>query len=58
MGHLTSSHEEADTRIVLHAADAATHDIKRVAVCSRDTDVLVLLVFHKSAPEVWIMIGL
>ena len=57
MGHLTSSHEEADTRIVLHAADAATHDIKLVVVCSRDTDVLVLLAFHKTATEVWMDAG-
>ena len=32
MGHLKSSHEEADARIALHAADAATHAIKRVVV--------------------------
>ena len=58
IGHLRSSHEESDTRIVLHAADAAAHGIKRVVVCSKDTDVLVLLAFHETTTEVWMDTGM
>ena len=41
--HLKSTHEEADTRLVLHAVNA---NFNTVVVSSRDTDVLLLLVFH------------
>ena len=37
----TSNHEEADTRIMLHALEEDTH----IAVVSKDTDVLILLVY-------------
>ena len=40
---LASDHEEADTRIVLHARDAAARGYKQVNILCRDTDVLVLL---------------
>ena len=40
---LECNHEEADTRIVLHAHDAGT---RTCAIHSGDTDVLVLLLAH------------
>lgn len=39
---LQSNQEEADTRIILHAAHAAEEGYKAVAVVADDTDVLVL----------------
>ena len=41
--HLSSSHEEADTKMVLHALSASCSGATTVHVCSPDTDVLVLL---------------
>ncbi len=46
---LKSNAEEADTRIVLHAVYAANRGANSLVVCSPDTDVLVLLVHHRSA---------
>ena len=43
LGPLKSTHEEADTRLVLHAAHSQFHT---VVVFSRDIDVLPLLVSH------------
>lgn len=43
---LSSNHEEADTRILLHIAYAGTLDVQQVVVFSPDTDVFVLLVHH------------
>ena len=43
LGPLKSIHEEADTRLVLHAVHSQCH---KVVVSSRDTDVLLLLVSH------------
>ena len=43
--HIKSSQEEADTKIILHALDAATHGATeelRSMIHSPDTDVLVL----------------
>ena len=40
---LQSSHEEADTRIILHAKAACRDGYERVIVSCRDTNVLVLL---------------
>ena len=57
---LQSSHEEADTRMILHAREASQQGYKRILVYSRDTDVMVLLVhFFKtiSAPEIWMCAG-
>ena len=47
---LASDHEEADTRIVLHARDTAARGYKQVNILCRDTDVLVLLLAHPRAP--------
>ena len=43
LGPLKSTHEEADTRLVLHAVHSRFHT---VVVSSRDTGVLLLLVSH------------
>ena len=51
--HLVSNHEEADTRIILHARDASSLGYKRIVVRSSDTDVLVLLLYHDIDCEVW-----
>ena len=39
---LNSTQEEADTRLILHAAHAAESGYKVVAVASEDTDVFLL----------------
>ena len=38
---LNSTQEEADTRLILHAAHAAKSGYKAVAVASKDTDVFL-----------------
>jgi hypothetical protein len=58
--HLFCNHEEADTRLLFHAADAAqTHP--RIVVWSPDTDVAVLCISYCSrqhaATEVWFRTG-
>jgi len=55
----TASHEEADTRLVLHAIDASRHGCSRIVVHSKDTDVLVLLLhFYPSLThDVWMKTG-
>ena len=54
-----SDHEEADTRIVLHARDAAARGYKQVNILCRDTDVLVLLLAHREqlCQEIWMFAG-
>ena len=47
MPSLYSTHEEADTRMVLHAINAAGHK-DRVIIRSDDTDVLVILLYYFS----------
>ena len=56
---LASDHEEADTRIVLHARDAAAREYKQVNILCRDTDVLVLLLAHREhlCQEIWMFAG-
>ena len=56
---LASTHEEADTRIVLHAKDAAHRGYRQVNVLCRDTDVLVLLLAHKEelCEDIWMFSG-
>ena len=46
---LSSNHEEADTRIILHAIHAADNGATTIVVRSPDTDVLVLLLHHRPA---------
>lgn len=43
---LASDHEEADTRIILHARDATAKGYKQVNILCCDMDVLVLLLAH------------
>lgn len=43
-----SQHEEADGRLLIHAAHAAESGYSAVVICSEDTDVFVMcLAFHK-----------
>ena len=54
------SHEEADTRMFLHVADAVQNVMRKVAIRSVDTDVVVLSVasFTNINPdELWIALG-
>lgn len=57
--HLQSSQEEADTRLALHAAEAALTGYRRTVICSKDTDVLVILLhfMNQLSPEVWMSTG-
>jgi hypothetical protein len=41
---LRSTHEEADTKLILHAVDAAQRGATRIRIFSPDTDVLVLAI--------------
>ena len=56
---LSSDHEEADTRIVLHARDATTRGYQKVNILCSDTDVLVLLLAHRQVlcQEIWMFFG-
>ena len=56
---LQGSHEEADTRLVLHSCEAVNQGYKRVLVICRDTDVILLLVHFIPAQtaEVWMISG-
>ena len=56
---LTSDHEEADTRIILHARDATAKRCKQVNILCHDTDVLVLLLVHREqlCQEIWMFPG-
>ena len=40
--HLRSTQEEADTKILLHAVDAAAHGATEINIHSPDTDVFIL----------------
>jgi len=54
---LSATHEEADTRIIVHASQS---NQKTVVVCARDTDVILLLLHHYQrikCDEVWVMAG-
>lgn len=54
------NHEEADTRIVIHAADAVAKGLLKLLIRTVDTDVVVLLIaFYErlAAEEVWILFG-
>ena len=52
------SHEEADTRIILHFADAAKSGYDRILLRTVDTDVVVLAIAYTyTASEIWIVLG-
>ncbi|KAL2081649.1 hypothetical protein ACEWY4_023502 [Coilia grayii] len=59
VSQLQATHEEADTRILLHAVDATAKGYQRLIIQCRDTDVLVLLLVfaQRLSPEVWIKAG-
>jgi len=44
VSHLQSDHEEADTKIVLHALDATADGATELSIYSPDNDVLVLAI--------------
>lgn len=51
------THEEADTRMIIHAFDASLHGHRRIKIRSNDTDVVVLAVAFApliSIDELWI----
>ena len=55
------THEEADTRLLLHAADCAQHGYKKIMLRTVDTDVVVLstAIFKDLAiDEMWISFGM
>lgn len=54
---LEASHEEADTRLILHAVNSSA---KKLFVLCRDTDVLLLLIYHFEkikCNELWMIAG-
>ena len=53
-------HEEADTRLLLHAADVGKCGLNKIMLRTADTDVLVIAIaaFHELAfSELWIAFG-
>lgn len=46
---LCSNHEEADTRMLLHAQHASTNGFEKVFIKSLDTDVEVIACYHQEA---------
>jgi hypothetical protein len=56
---LTANHEEADTRIILHALSAKLSGYSRCIIECSDTDVLILLVHFKKylTSELWMKVG-
>ena len=56
---LASNHEEADTRIILHARNATLRGYSQVNVLCRDTDVLVLLLAQRQdlCQNIWMFSG-
>ena len=54
------SHEEADTRLLLHALHASRNGFKRLLIVTVNTDVVVLVLHHffsLDLQELWIEIG-
>ena len=54
------SHEEADTRLMIHALDAASNGHRSIKIRSNDTDVIVLAISVANsipANEIWITHG-
>ena len=47
------THEDADTRLLLHVADAVNRGSRKVCVCTVNTDVMVLAIasFEKMNPD-------
>ena len=54
------NHEEADTRVILHALDAARKEACKILIRTIDTDIVILAIayfFSIQAKEVWIAFG-
>ena len=54
------THEEADTRILLHVAHCAKQGYKRISIRTVDTDIVVLAVGHIQSlniDELWVHFG-
>ena len=54
------NHEEADTRLLLHALHASRNGFKKLLIVTVDTDVVVLALHHffsLDLQELWIEIG-
>ena len=51
------SHEEADTRMMVHVADAVGNGHKSIMIRTADTDVVVLAVVTLSLEELWVSYG-
>ncbi len=43
--------------MILHASEAHQMGYHRAVVVSKDTDVFVLLIYHETTPEVWMVAG-
>ena len=55
------NHEEADTRVLLHALDASKSEFKRLLIVTADTDVVALALchfFNFYLQELWIKVGI
>ena len=55
------SHEELDTRMMLHAANAVSHGYKRILIIANDTDIIVLgISFFNDigADKLWVSFGI
>ena len=54
-------HEEFDTRLMLHAANAVSHGYKRILIMTRDTDIIALRISFFSdigADKLWVSFGI
>ena len=54
-------HEEVDTRMFVHAADAASRGHKKIIIRSVDTDIVVLAVYvvqQLGGDELWLDFGI
>ena len=55
------NHEEFDTRVMLHAANAVSHGYKRILIIANDTDIIVLGISFFSdigADKLWVSFGI
>lgn len=54
------THEEADTRLLLHTANAVKHGSQKISIRTVDTDIVVLAIAHFASikpQELWIDFG-
>ena len=54
------SHEEADTRILLHVVHCVRQGLRKLVIRTVDTDVVVLAIGHSPAfrlDELWVRLG-